>query len=352
MNEHEIYMRRCFQLAALGAGRVAPNPMVGAVLVYKGRIIGEGFHKKYGEAHAEVHCINSVTETDIRFISESTLYVSLEPCNHFGKTPPCADMILSLGIPRVVISVTDPFESVNGAAIRRLKQAGVEVLSGILESEGRRLIEAFYTFHTQKRPWVILKWAQTADGMMGSGTGERLKISSPLADILVHRWRSETAGIVVGTQTALQDNPLLTNRLWPGKSPVKILLDRQLRVPTLFKIFEGTEPLLVMNSLRSDVQHPIAYVKINRWDTVDELLDSWYNMGIQSVLVEGGNAVLTSFMHSGKWDELRVIVHTQLKAGKGLAAPGLPDGPPEKVQRLNAEEIRYYRNLKNTGCFF
>lgn len=348
MNEHEIYMRRCFQLAALGAGQVAPNPLVGAVLVYQQRVIGEGYHRKYGGAHAEVNCLNSVTETDKRFIPEATLYVSLEPCNHFGKTPPCTDAILIYRIPRVVISVTDPFEAVNGTAIQRLRDAGVEVNTNVLEEEGRRLIEAFYTFHTQKRPFIVLKWAQTADGFMGSGTDQRLKISSGLTDMWVHRWRSEIPAIVVGTQTALMDNPLLTNRLWPGKSPLRILIDRQLRVPAHYNIFQGDEPVLVMNSQRSDTVHHIAHVQIDDWESVSGLLESWYHMGIQSVLVEGGQKLLTSFMHSGKWDELRVIVNTTMETGTGLKAPPLPDGTPEKIQYLNGEEIRYYRNLNHT----
>ncbi|HRN79585.1 MAG TPA: bifunctional diaminohydroxyphosphoribosylaminopyrimidine deaminase/5-amino-6-(5-phosphoribosylamino)uracil reductase RibD [Ferruginibacter sp.] len=348
MNEHEIYMQRCFQLAALGKGKVAPNPLVGAVLVYQQRVIGEGYHRCYGGPHAEVHCIDSVTETDKCLIPESTLYVSLEPCNHFGKTPPCTDKILKHGIPRVVISVTDPFEAVNGSAIRRLREAGVEVITGVLESEGRRLVEAFYTFHTRQRPFIVLKWAQTADGFMGSGTRERLKISDALTDLLVHRWRSELAGIAVGTETALADDPLLTNRRWPGKSPVRILLDRQLRVPSNQKIFQEASPLLVMNSLRSGVSQNISHVKIDDWDSVDGLLESWYHMGIQSVLIEGGQKLLISFMRSGKWDELRVIVNTQMKTGAGLKAPDVPDALPEKIQTLNGEEIRYYRNLNNT----
>src|SRR5690606_9876485 len=213
-------MRRCLELASLGAGQVAPNPMVGAVLVHNDRIIGEGFHKRFGEAHAEVNCINSVNENDRDLIPGSTIYVSLEPCAHFGKTPPCADLIIHERIPRCIVALRDPFPDVNGKGIEKLLAAGVDVKVGILEDEARELNKRFFRFHINHRPYIILKWAQTADGYIGAGEGQRLLISNEYSNRLVHRWRSEEAAILVGTRTAELDNPALTTRLWPGSSPV------------------------------------------------------------------------------------------------------------------------------------
>lgn len=216
-------MRRCIQLALLGAGNVAPNPMVGALLVYDDRIIGEGYHREYGQAHAEVNCVNSVRAEDLHQIPESTMYVSLEPCSHFGKTPPCADMIVREKIGRVKIGCIDANQKVHGQGIKRLREAGIDVKTGILESECIHVNKRFFTYHSMKRPYVILKWAQSQNGMMGR-RGERVKISNTYTSLLVHQWRSEEPAILIGNNTAETDDPLLTNRYGTGKNPVRIVL--------------------------------------------------------------------------------------------------------------------------------
>ena len=231
MDPDDIYMYRCLQLAGKGAGHVAPNPMVGAVLVHNDRILGEGYHQVYGQAHAEVNCINSVLPDDVPLIPDSTLYVSLEPCAHFGKTPPCADLIIKKQIRKVVIGCRDPFKEVDGKGIERLKAAGIEVISGVLEAACTDLNKRFFTFHTFNRPYVILKWAESANGKISGSGNERVFISNAWTNTLVHKWRSEESAIAVGTNTAMLDNPFLTTRLWPGRNPVRILLDKKLIIP-------------------------------------------------------------------------------------------------------------------------
>ena len=230
-------MTRCLQLAQLGAGNVAPNPMVGAVLVYEEKIIGEGYHRKYGEAHAEVNCINSVKESNRELIEKSTLYVSLEPCSHYGKTPPCSDLIIQNKIKKVVIGCQDIYKEVSGKGILKLRNAGVEVISGVLEKESVDLNKRFFTFHQKFRPYIILKWAQTANTKIGS-TNERILISNEYTNRLVHKWRSEEAAVLVGTNTAVQDDPFLTTRLWKGKNPVRIVIDKELKLPPSLNIFD------------------------------------------------------------------------------------------------------------------
>ncbi|MFI5128490.1 MAG: bifunctional diaminohydroxyphosphoribosylaminopyrimidine deaminase/5-amino-6-(5-phosphoribosylamino)uracil reductase RibD, partial [Chitinophagales bacterium] len=252
-------MYRCLELAKLGAGQVAPNPMVGAVLVHDDRIIGEGYHQKYGEAHAEVNCIGQAALSGLTdAISQSTLYVSLEPCSHFGKTPPCTDLIIKHKIPKVVIGCRDPFKEVNGKGIEKLIAAGIEVQQGVLEKECIDLNKRFLTFHTQHRPYIILKWAETADGFMAppapqggireESVRQRLLISNEYTNRLVHRWRSEEAAILVGTNTIENDDPELTTRLWPGHSPVRLIVDMNLRLPSSLKVFNGQEETIIFNT--------------------------------------------------------------------------------------------------------
>ncbi|HEY2720248.1 MAG TPA: bifunctional diaminohydroxyphosphoribosylaminopyrimidine deaminase/5-amino-6-(5-phosphoribosylamino)uracil reductase RibD, partial [Chitinophagaceae bacterium] len=228
---HDIYMHRCLDLARLGAGHVAPNPMVGAVLVHDERIIGEGYHQQYGGPHAEPNCIASVKKEEQHLISESILYVSLEPCAHYGKTPPCADLIIKNKIPRVVIGCFDPFEEVNGKGIEKLKGAGIDVLVGILEHECKKLNKRFFLYYQQHRPYIILKWAQSSNQKIGAGAGNRTYISNEFTNRLVHKWRSEEAAILVGTNTALQDDPELTTRSWIGNNPRRLVMDMDLKLP-------------------------------------------------------------------------------------------------------------------------
>ncbi len=344
----EFFMQRCLDLARLGAGNVAPNPMVGAVLVYNNRIIGEGYHQKFGEAHAEVNCINSVSETDRHLISKSTLYVSLEPCSHHGKTPPCADLIMKERIPKVVIGSRDPFKAVNGKGIEQLISAGIDVKQNILENECKYLNKRFFTFHTLHRPYIILKWAQTADEMIGSGTDERLLISNELTNRLVHRWRSEESAILVGTNTALADDPSLNVRSWIGNDPVRMVIDKDLRLPTTLKIFDGKQKAIIFNTKKQEDQEGLLYVKLPGGDIfLNELLKSCHQASIQSILVEGGAALLQSFIDLDLWDEARVITNTSLTIRSGLASPVLTNAIETKKEFIRTDTITYFANNGN-----
>jgi len=356
MTEHEIYMKRCLELARNAIGDTAPNPMVGSVLVHEGRIIGEGYHREYGKAHAEVNCLDSVPSYDRDLVSESTLYVSLEPCAHFGKTPPCADLIIRHRIPKIVIGVRDPFVSVNGKGIEKLREAGVKVITGVLEEECKQINQRFFTFHTRHRPFVLLKWAQTADGVIGAADRSRLLISNEATNRLVHRWRSEEMSILVGTTTALYDDPELTTRLWPGKSPIRLVVDMDLSLPSNLKLFTSGHPTVVFNLYR----HTLPLEKISAEEVrsfglsyyqvthdvslVHQMMNALYRMGIQSVLVEGGAFLLQSFLDEGIWDEARVITNEQLETGAGLPAPRFKGLHPVRHERIFSDTIRYYNN--------
>ncbi|HRN57787.1 MAG TPA: bifunctional diaminohydroxyphosphoribosylaminopyrimidine deaminase/5-amino-6-(5-phosphoribosylamino)uracil reductase RibD, partial [Agriterribacter sp.] len=246
-------MQRCLQLARAGAGYVAPNPMVGAVLVHHNRVIGEGWHRAYGMSHAEVNCIASVSNEDRHLIGESVLYVSLEPCAHYGKTPPCANLIIQHRIPEVVVGCRDPFPEVNGKGIEKLQAAGIRVTTGVLEKECRELNKRFFIFYTQRRPFVVLKWAQSSDGAIAAPGGLAVQISNPYTSRLVHRWRSEEPAIVVGTRTAMLDDPFLTTRLWPGKHPLRVVIDRALKLPGTLRLFDAAATTLIFNEQRHTV---------------------------------------------------------------------------------------------------
>lgn len=350
-------MLRCLELAQLGAGQTAPNPLVGAVLVHNGMIIGEGYHEKYGQAHAEVNCINQALRLGhSALIPASVMYVSLEPCAHFGKTPPCADLIVKHKIPKVVIGCRDPFKEVDGRGIEKLKAAGTEVITGILEDECTKINKRFFTFHIQQRPYVILKWAQTADGFIASSSNflqkkvatdtlrRRLRISNEYSNRLVHKWRSEEASIMVGTNTALDDNPELTTRLWPGNSPVRLIVDMQLRLPPFLKIFDQKVKTIVFNAVRQDEKENLLYFLVQQ-DTalVQQVLHALYQLNIQSVMVEGGARLLQSFIDAGTWDEARVISNGQFTAGRGLPAPVLGNVVLEGERTIFSDTIRTYK---------
>ncbi len=344
MHHHETYMRRCLQLAQLGAGKVAPNPMVGAVLVCNGRIIGEGYHQQYGGPHAEVNCINSVTEADSNLISASTIYVSLEPCAHFGKTPPCAELIIAQKIPKAVIGCRDPFAAVNGKGIEKLQLAGVEVTTGILENECIELNKRFFTFHTKKRPYIILKWAQSSDGKMASDSNERTLISNGYSNRLVHKWRAEEAAIMVGTKTALKDNPSLTTRLWKGNNPIRVLLDMNLRLPSSLQLFDGSVKIIVFNRVKEEEHHPnLLYIKLeNDGSILEQACKVLYKKNIQSVLVEGGATLLQSFIEQNLFDEIRVIENTALQIGEGLAAPQFSNMVVNEHLKLMEDDVKIF----------
>ena len=338
-------MRRCIELALLGAGQVAPNPMVGAVLVHEERIIGEGYHQQYGQPHAEVNCMNSVKAADSHLISTSRMYVSLEPCAHFGKTPPCSELIIQKGIKKVIIGCRDPFEQVNGKGTAQLEKAGIEVLTGILEEECKSLNSRFLTFHTKKRPYIILKWAQTANGKIGSDLQERLLISNQHTNRIVHQWRSEEASILIGTNTALLDDPSLDNRLWTGKSPVRMVLDLPLRLPKSLKIFNQKHPTIIFNRVTQEEVGTIRYYQIkDQSGIIREILNACFTLNLQSVLVEGGAKLLQSFINEGLWDEARVIVNDTMAITKGLHAPILPNLGADKTEKIFSDTIHYYTN--------
>lgn len=348
--DHASYMERCLELATRGAGRVAPNPMVGALLVYQGRIIGEGWHQEYGKAHAEVNCLASVKEEDRELISQSVMYVSLEPCTHYGKTPPCADLIIRNGIPRVVIGSPDPNPRVKGGGMEVLAKAGIAVEKGVLEQECRELNKRFFTFHSLRRPYVILKWAQTSDGFIGhayrNAPQPRMYISNAYTNRLVHQWRSEEASLLVGTNTAMADDPQLTNRLWPGPSPMRLVLDMELKLPATLKLFDDDGvPVVVFNALKHVEEGRIRYYQLTpQKSIVRQLLDALYQWNIQSVMVEGGARMLQSFISEGEWDEARVICNTKMEAKSGVPAPVLRDEMRTGQMQFENDKIEFFKN--------
>jgi diaminohydroxyphosphoribosylaminopyrimidine deaminase/5-amino-6-(5-phosphoribosylamino)uracil reductase len=384
-------MQRCLHLAKRGAGFVAPNPLVGAVLVFDDRIIGEGWHKQYGGPHAEVNAIHQAVQSGQIDLSQSTLYVSLEPCAHFGKTPPCTDLIIQYKIPKVVIGCRDPFKEVNGKGIEKLIAAGVEVEVGIMENECKNINKRFFTFHIEQRPYIILKWAQTTDGKMArlhptkkaspelhsqpslgsvasaggalesskskmffqnsesripltGGGGARLLISNEYSNRLVHQWRSEEAAILIGTNTALMDNPELTTRLWPGPSPIRLVVDMNLRLPTTLNLFDRKVKTIVFNIVKDEKSENLVYFKLNKeQDFIPQLLNALYELKIQSVLVEGGAKLLQSFIDGGTWDEMRIISNSSLEVQGGLASPVFENIIMVEEQQLLTDKVEIYK---------
>ena len=337
-------MHRCLQLAKLGAGHVAPNPMVGAVLVYQNTIIGEGYHQQYGQAHAEVNCINSVSEAHKLLIEKSTLYVSLEPCAHYGKTPPCADLIIKKNIPNVVIACWDIYTEVDGKGIQKLQNAGINVITGILEKEALELNKRFFTFLTKKRPYVVLKWAQSNDAKIAGPKFLAVKITNDTTNRLVHQWRSEEAAILVGTNTALHDNPKLTTRFWVGKNPVRLVIDRQLKLPSSLHLFDGSVKTIVFNQIKEGEENGIVFYKLGDSENIiPGLLNALYGLNIQSVFIEGGAILLQSFIDQHCWDEARVIINEELNIGDGIEAPLLKSNRPIDTQKIGTDLVSTYQ---------
>lgn len=296
MNQDEIFMKRAIQIARCGEAGAAPNPMVGAVIVYDGKIIGEGYHRKYGGPHAEVNAINSVQDSQL--LSKSTIYVTLEPCSHWGKTPPCCDLIIDKGFERVVVGMQDPNQNVNGQGIERIRHAGIEVKVGVLKDECEALNNSFIAFHRMKRPFITLKWAQSSDGIIGirktvcdvgQTNTQVLRISTLMNQMLVHRLRTRVQAIMIGTETALDDNPELTARLWDGPSPIRITIDRHGRFgKDLRMLTSGPETIVYKNQILGEIMYDL------------------HRRGIQHLMVEGGKKLLESFINEGLWDEARV----------------------------------------------
>ena len=345
--EDEKYMRRCLQLAQNGLCNTPPNPMVGAVIVCDGRIIGEGYHVRCGEGHAEVNAIRSVSDASL--LTRSTIYVSLEPCAHYGKTPPCADLLIAKGIPRIVIGCQDPFAKVAGRGIQKLRDAGREVVVGVLEDECRYLIRRFITFHTHKRPYITLKWAQSADGYLDANRteGRPVMLSSRQTSMLVHKLRAEHSAIMVGRRTAQLDNPSLTVRQWYGRSPVRVVLDRYFALPLALHLLDGSVPTLVFTE-----KHPvrqacgIEYVPIDySREVLPQVLAELHARNLQSLLVEGGSCLLQSFIDAGLWDEIRVE-EAPVCLGEGVAAPHLDAHWPCERSRCFGHDFRRYTNFR------
>ena len=337
-------MHRCLELAVKGTPSAFPNPLVGSVIVKDGRILGEGFHQAYGEAHAEVNAVASVANPED--FKEATIYVSLEPCAHHGKTPPCSDLIIQKGIPNVVVAIRDPFHAVDGKGIERLKNHGVKVEVGVLEKEAFEINRKFFTLHQKKRPYITLKWAQTADGFIDRNDAQENRgpnwITQPETKQLVHKWRSENQAILVGATTALVDNPSLTVRDYPGNSPLRILLDPERIVPLTHQLFNGEGATWVLSN--NDLQYGNEKViPFDGKNAINSLLDIAYAQGIQSIFVEGGAATLNSFIESNLWDEA-MILEGDVLFHYGLPAPKLKDELLVKKSTYGKDRVHYFRN--------
>ncbi|WP_436514913.1 bifunctional diaminohydroxyphosphoribosylaminopyrimidine deaminase/5-amino-6-(5-phosphoribosylamino)uracil reductase RibD [Ekhidna sp. To15] len=338
--DDSLYMKRALELAALGRGHVSPNPMVGCVIVHQDKIVGEGYHQKYGEAHAEVNAIKDVKDQSI--LPACTAYVTLEPCAHHGKTPPCADLLIEKKLKRVVIACRDPFDQVDGKGMEKLKNAGIEVSLGVLQDEAEHLNRRFFTSIKNQRPYVILKWAQTLDGFVARENYDSKWISNSSSRQLVHKWRTEEDAILVGKNTAHYDNPTLTAREWSGRNPTRILLDSNLEIKKTSNLFNEDAPTLVLNSLKEEKKKNIEWIKTemnNPWSVLRKL----HEQNIQSVIIEGGSQVLNSFINENCWDEARVFI-TDEAFLSGIPAPKIEGIASEEEVIFNDKLITYRNN--------
>jgi len=341
MPGHEHYMSECLALAAQGAGHVAPNPLVGAVIVHRDDIIGQGYHERFGGPHAEVNAVPAVSNPNL--LRESTLYVSLEPCCHFGKTPPCTDLIINAGIPRVVVGITDNFAKVSGGGIKKLRAAGVEVITNVSTAACFEMNRRFFTFHALKRPYIILKWAETADGFIARDDGTSRWISGEAARVEVHRWRAEESAIMVGKRTAEIDDPALTVRAVAGKNPLRIVLDPELTLPSRLQLFDRSTPTLVFNSVRAAVDGNLEYVRVSPGLPLPEILSHLHSRGILSVIIEGGAMLLQKAIELDLWDEARIFRNPLVTFGSGLTAPHLTESPSQ-TRSIGGDLLNLYRH--------
>lgn len=335
---HETYMQRCLDLAQKALGKTYPNPLVGCVIVHNDVIIGEGFHKKAGENHAEINAINSVKNPEL--LKESTIYVSLEPCAHFGKTPPCANKIVQIGFEKVVIGTLDSHDKVNGKGKQIIENAGIEVVSGILEKECQEINKRFFTFHQKKRPFIILKWAESGDRFLDKDY-EPTQIGNPLTKQFVHELRCQEHAILVGTKTALIDNPSLTTREIVGRNPVRILIDFDLKVPATFNLYNNETETIIFNSVKETIEGTIKFIKIEKENFLKTLMQKLFELQIQSVIIEGGSFTLQQFIDAKLWDEAIIIKNENLQLLNGTKAP-----------KLNAEKIETKEFRDNTIEFY
>lgn len=348
--DDKLYMERALQLARCGVGSTSPNPMVGAVIVCDSRIIGEGYHIRAGEPHAEVNAVNSVKECDKHLLERSTMYVTLEPCSHYGKTPPCCDLIIACRIPRVVIAATDYNLQVNGSGIERMRAAGIDVVVGLLEDKSRRLNGAFFAFHQKKRPYITLKWAQSADGFIDTCRtgGQPLKISNGVSRVAVHKLRTAHDAILVGTRTALLDNPSLDVRFWAGRSPLRLVIDRKGILPLNLHLFDGAQLTVVFTEkIRAELGKNIEQVLLDgKRDVIVQITEWLHARKINSLLVEGGSVLLQSFIDAGLWDCARVEVSPSLVVGSGVPAPFLHGASKSAEENCGGNIISFFERVQ------
>ncbi|MBK3517329.1 bifunctional diaminohydroxyphosphoribosylaminopyrimidine deaminase/5-amino-6-(5-phosphoribosylamino)uracil reductase RibD [Carboxylicivirga marina] len=345
LSVEEKYMQRCLQLAQLAEGNTYPNPMVGSVIVCDGKIIGEGYHRKAGEPHAEVNAVNAVKDKSL--LKESTLYVNLEPCAHYGKTPPCSKLIIDSEIPNVVIACIDSFSEVSGKGVEMMEKAGVKVKTGVLEEESLELNRRFFTFHNQKRPYIILKWAETKDGFIDierneSNYGQPTWITNAWARRAVHQQRTTEQAILIGTQTAIKDKPSLTVRDWSGHQPLRCVIDKQCKLDDSYQLLDRQHPTVVYNSLKNEAATKLEYVKIGEVDFMTQILNDLWQRGIQSVIVEGGSATLQYFIKDDLWDEAHRYIG-DVFFEKGVAAPNIT-GNIVRNHTFGSSKLLVYRN--------
>ena len=321
VKNHEYYLEKCLNLACKGFPNNRPNPMVGSVIVYNDKIIGEGYHEEYGSNHAEVNAINSVIDKSL--LTKSTIYVNLEPCSHFGKTPPCSDLIIKHKIPKVVVGCIDTFSKVSGKGIQKMRNAGIEVVTGVLNKESRGLNKRFFTFHEKKRPYIILKWAESKDGFIAPLDQKKpFWMTSKESKKLVHKWRSEEDSILIGRITAEKDNPSLTVREINGKNPIRIVIDRNLKLPKYLNLFNSESDTIIFNEKLSNKLTNINYIKINFKNLINNILTVLYERNIQSLIIEGGTETLQSFIDKKLWDEARIF-YTDTELSKGVSSPNI-----------------------------
>lgn len=345
MSNHEFFMQRALQLAKNGLGTTYPNPLVGSVIVHDGKIIGEGWHKKAGEPHAEVNAVNSVKDKSL--LKEATIYVTLEPCSHFGKTPPCCDLIIANEIPNVVVGTIDPFTKVAGTGIQKLKDSGKNVIVGVLEKECKELNKRFFTFHQKKRPYIILKWAQSSDGFIApleKDTNRPVWITNQYSRQLVHKWRTEEQAILVGTQTVLDDNPKLDARDYFGNNPIRIAIDRSNKIEENANIKNGKQKTIILSE-NIFLTKKLKYShKKTIFDShfLKNLLSTLYQENIQSIIIEGGEKTLQSFISKDLWDEARIFVGTGFLKN-GTTAPKFKMNNNESYFIIE-DELKIFRN--------
>ena len=336
----EVFMQRAFELALKGRGHVSPNPLVGCVITHAGKIIGEGWHKKYGEAHAEVNAVHSVENKSL--LKESTVYVTLEPCSHFGKTPPCADLLIDQQVKKVVIANVDTNPLVGGNGIKKLRAQGIEVTTGIAEKYGHQLNKRFFTFIEKQRPYIILKWAETADGFIARENYDSKWISNEYSRQLVHKWRTEEDAVLVGRKTATYDNPQLNVRDWTGRNPVRVVTDRYLKLPNTLHLFDKSQRTLCYNVLKHEEHTNFSLIRLEENDFLSHLIKDLHKQKIQSVIIEGGASTLQMFIDAGYWDEARVFVSPRTFE-KGIAAPRIQGAISDPV-KIDTDWLKVVNN--------